>query len=144
MLNAMSQGTDGSMGTLHASSSAGAFAKLATYAVQAPERLPVEATTLLVANAVHLVVFVAHDRASGRRVVASVREVTGADGPLVVSNEVFRPGPGRRAVAAAPLRAETLDQLEAVGFDPGLLDRPQDWWPPPAAGGRADPEGRGW
>jgi pilus assembly protein CpaF len=144
MLNAMSQGTDGSMGTLHASSSVGAFAKLATYAVQAPERLPVEATTLLVANAVHLVVFVAHDRASGRRVVASVREVAGADGPLVVSNEVFRPGPGRRAVPAAPLRAETLGDLEAVGFDPGLLDRPEDWWPLPPAGGRADPEGRGW
>jgi pilus assembly protein CpaF len=38
LLNAMSQGTDGSMATLHSSSSKGAFTKLATYAVQAPER----------------------------------------------------------------------------------------------------------
>jgi len=126
LLNAMSQGTDGSMATLHASSSRGAFSKLATYAVQAPERLPLEATNLLVANAVHLVVHIAQDR--GRRYVSSVREVLDAEGPMVVSNEIFRPGPDGRAVPGVPIRADTLDQLEAVGFDPALLDRPQGWW----------------
>jgi pilus assembly protein CpaF len=126
LLNAMSQGTDGSMATLHASSSKGAFSKLATYAVQAPERLPLEATNLLVANAVHFVVYLAQD--GERRFVSSVREVVDAEGPMVVSNEVFRPGPDRRAVPGAPLRSDTLDQLAAVGFDPGLLDRPQGWW----------------
>jgi Flp pilus assembly CpaF family ATPase len=126
LLNAMSQGTDGSMATLHASSSRGAFSKLATYAVQAPERLPLEATNLLVANAVHFVVHLAQD--GDRRFVSSVREVVGAEGPVVVSNEVFRPGPGGRAVPGAPLRDETLDQLVAVGFDPALLDRPGGWW----------------
>ena len=126
LLNAMSQGTDGSMATLHASSSRGAFSKLATYAVQAPERLPLEATNLLVANAVHFVVHLAQD--GDRRYVASVREVVDAEGPMVVSNEVFRPGPDGRAVPGAPMRNDTLDQLAAVGFDPGLLERPQGWW----------------
>lgn len=126
LLNAMSQGTDGSMATLHASSSRGAFSKLATYAVQAPERLPLEATNLLVANAVHFVIFIAQD--GDRRYVASVREVVDAEGPMVTSNEVFRPGPDGRAVPGVPLRNETLDQLVAAGFDPGLLDRPQGWW----------------
>jgi Flp pilus assembly CpaF family ATPase len=126
LLNAMSQGTDGSMATLHASSSKGAFSKLATYAVQAPERLPLEATNLLVANAVHFVIHLAQD--GERRFVSSVREVVDAEGPMVVSNEVFRPGPDGRAVPGAPLRNDTLDQLCAVGFDPGLLDRPQGWW----------------
>ncbi|MGH8995122.1 MAG: CpaF family protein, partial [Acidimicrobiales bacterium] len=78
LLNAMSQGTDGSMATLHASSSRGAFSKLATYAVQAPERLPLEATNLLVANAVHFVIYLAQD--GDRRYVASVREVVDAEG----------------------------------------------------------------
>ena len=50
MCNAMTQGNDGSMATLHASSSKGAFSRLATYAVQAPERLPLEATNLMVAE----------------------------------------------------------------------------------------------
>ena len=126
LLNAMSQGTDGSMATLHASSSRGAFSKLATYAVQAPERLPLEATNLLVANAVHFVIYLAQD--GERRFVSSIREVVDAEGPMVVSNEIFRPGPGGRAVPGVPLRDETLDQLIAVDFDPGLLDRPQGWW----------------
>ena len=126
LLNAMSQGTDGSMATLHASSSRGAFSKLATYAVQAPERLPLEATNLLVANAVHFVVHLAQDGES--RHVASVREVVDAEGPMVVSNEIFRPGPDGRAVPGAPMRNDTLDQLVAVGFDPGLLERPEGWW----------------
>jgi Flp pilus assembly CpaF family ATPase len=126
LLNAMSQGTDGSMATLHASSSKGAFSKLATYAVQAPERLPLEATNLLVANAVHFVIHLAQD--GERRFVSSIREVVDAEGPMVVSNEVFRPGPDGRAVPGAPLRTDTLDQLCAVGFDPGLLERPQGWW----------------
>jgi Flp pilus assembly CpaF family ATPase len=126
LLNAMSQGTDGSMATLHASSSRGAFSKLATYAIQAPERLPLEATNLLVANAVHFVVFIAQD--GDRRYVASVREVIDAEGPMITSNEIFRPGPAGRAVPGAPIRNDTLDQLVAAGFDPGLLDRPQGWW----------------
>lgn len=127
LLNAMSQGTDGSMATLHASSSKGAFSKLATYAIQAPERLPLEATNLLVANAVHFVIFIAQDP-TGRRFVSSVREVVDADGAMVVSNEVFRPGPDSRGVPGVPLRAETLDELVEVGFDPELLGRPGGWW----------------
>lgn len=126
LLNAMSQGTDGSMATLHASSSRGAFSKLATYAVQAPERLPLEATNLLVANAVHFVIHLLQD--GQRRFVSSVREVVDAEGPMVVSNEVFRPGPDGRAVPGVPPRSETLDQLAAVGFEAGFLDRPQGWW----------------
>ena len=56
MLNAMSQGRSGSMCTIHADSSAGVFRRIASYAVQAPERLPLEATNLLIAGAIHFVV----------------------------------------------------------------------------------------
>lgn len=128
MLLAMTMGTDGSMCTVHASSSRGAFSKLATYAAMAPERLGLEATNLLMAGAVHFVVHVAHRVTPGektRRFVSSVREVTGADGPLVVSNEVWRPCPDGRAVPGAALQPETLDELVAVGFDPSLLDSPR-------------------
>jgi pilus assembly protein CpaF len=58
MLNAMSQGRSGSMCTIHADSSAGVFRRLASYAIQAPERLPLEATNMLIAGSVHFVVFV--------------------------------------------------------------------------------------
>ena len=130
MLNAMSQGNDGSMCTIHANSSAGAFGKLAMYAVQAPERLPLEATNLILANALDFVVYLGrdtHERQFGRY-VSSVREVVGAEGSMVISNEVFEPGPDRRAVPATPLRSRTQADLEEAGFDASVLTRPQGWW----------------
>jgi pilus assembly protein CpaF len=148
MLNAMSQGRSGSMCTLHAESSAGVFRRIASYAVQAPERLPLEATNLLIAGALHFVVQLdteMHDdagtdlpngtghiaspfdppestdsfpaRRARARFVSSVREVIDAEGAQVISNEVYRPGPDRRAVPASPLRAETAEELRRFGFE---------------------------
>ncbi|WP_442785227.1 CpaF family protein [Amycolatopsis sp. H20-H5] len=130
MCNAMSQGNDGSMATLHASSSRIAFTRLASYAAQGVERLPLDATNLLVASAVHFVVHLARGTDRKARVVSSIREVVGADGPQVVSNEVYRPGADRRArPVAGSMRTDTLDDLVDVGFDPGLLEEPEGWWP---------------
>lgn len=131
MCNAMSQGNDGSMATLHASSSRIAFTRLASYAAQGPERLALEATNLLVASAVHFVVHLARGVDRATRVVSSIREVVGADGPTVVSNEVYRPGPDRRAQrVAGALRTDTLDDLLEVGFNPAVWERPEGWWSP--------------
>ncbi|MFE5159060.1 CpaF family protein [Streptomyces sp. NPDC056697] len=116
MCNAMSQGNDGSLSTIHASTSRGVFTKLAAYAAQAPERLSLEATNLLVASAVHFVVHLGWDT-TGKRVIDSVREVVDADGAQLVSNEIYRPGPDGRAVPATPLRAETLQDLIDAGLD---------------------------
>jgi pilus assembly protein CpaF len=117
MLNAMSQGNDGSMTTLHASSSRGAFMKLAAYAAQTSEHLSLEDTNLLIAGAVHFVIQLAWDTA-GRRCVSSIREVVDADGRQVISNEVYAPGPGRRAVPSVPVRAATLEELALAGYQP--------------------------
>ena len=162
MLNAMSQGRSGSMCTIHADSSAGVFRRIASYAVQAPERLPLEATNLLVAGAIHFVVFLDFDLgaedqsicwtddqtldrgslgdhwdridaetivrrvdaadyssfpsiARRHRFVSSVREVVDAEGPHVISNEIYAPGPNRPAVLASPLRSNTAEELARVG-----------------------------
>jgi pilus assembly protein CpaF len=119
MCNAMSQGNDGSMATLHASSSRIAFTRLAAYAAQGPERLPLEATNLLIASAVHFVIHLAHTP-DGTRVVSSIREVIDADDRQIVSNEVYQPGPDRRATPAAPLRTETAEELIATGLNPDI------------------------
>lgn len=115
MLNAMSQGNEGSMCTLHADSSANAFTKLALYAMQAPERLPLDATALLAASAIDLVVFIT--RRGNDRFVASIRQVVGSDGPRVVTNELFAPGPDGRAVQSMPIPASLLDDVAAHGYD---------------------------
>jgi hypothetical protein len=55
-------------------------------------------------------------------VVSSVREVIDTDGDQIVSNEIYAPGPDRRAVPATALRSSTLERLVAVGLDPARLD----------------------
>lgn len=114
MLNAMSQGNEGSMCTLHSDSSGSAFNKLGLYAMQAPERLPLDATALLAAAAIDLVVFIG--RKDRRRFVASVRQVVGAEGPRVVTNELFAPGPDGMGVQAMAVPSALADELVAHGY----------------------------
>lgn len=121
MLNAMTQGNDGSLSTIHANSSLEVFNRISTYAIQAQERLPVEATHMLIAGAIDFVVFQEkrNEYAQGgrlRRFVSSIREVTGVDG-RVMSSEVFAAGPDGRAVPHAPVSC--LDELLPHGYDPG-------------------------
>jgi hypothetical protein len=73
MLNAMSQGNDGSMTTIHASSSRGAFLRLAAYAAQSAERLGLEATSLLAAGAVHFVIQLVKAPGGPQRMISSIR-----------------------------------------------------------------------
>jgi pilus assembly protein CpaF len=120
MLNAMTQGNDGSLSTIHANSSLEVFNRVATYAIQAQERLPIEATHMLIAGAIDFVVFQdkRNEYARGgrlRRFVSSVREVTGVDG-RVLSSEVFTAGPDGRAVPHAPISC--VDELVQHGYDP--------------------------
>ncbi|HEX8135128.1 MAG TPA: ATPase, T2SS/T4P/T4SS family [Actinomycetes bacterium] len=120
MLNAMTQGNDGSLSTIHANSAQEVFNRIATYALQAQERLPVEATHMLIAGAIDFVIFIEkrNDYARGgslRRFVSSVREVTGVDG-RVLSSEVFAPGPDGRAMPRAAIAC--LPELLAAGYEP--------------------------
>lgn len=126
MLNAMSQGNDGSMTTVHADSTAGVFQRFQSYAAQAPEKLTLEATNLLVAGAVDVIVHVAKDK-SGTRFVTGVREVVGADGAQVTSNEVYRPSRDGRAAFAYGWRTETVDRLIDAGANPVSFER--EWAP---------------
>ena len=112
---------DGSLSTIHSNSSLEVFNRIATYAIQAAERLPVDATHMLISGAIDFVVFQEKKNeylrgGSLRRFVSSVREVTGVDG-RVLSSEVFAPGRDGRAVAHAPISCGA--ELAAYGYDPG-------------------------
>src|SRR5690606_3140544 len=121
ILKALTQGNAGSLSTIHANSSMEVFNPIATYALQAAERLPIEATHMLIAGAIDFVVFIEkrNDYARGgtlRRFVSSVREVTGCDG-RVLSSEVFRLSPAGVAVQHAP--TSCLAELTSHGYVPG-------------------------
>ncbi len=121
MLNAMSQGNDGSLSTIHANSSMEVFNRISTYAIQSQERLPIEATQMLIAGALDFVVFLrkTNDYSEGgtlKRVVESVREIVGHD-ERVLSSEVFAPDPTTGdAVAHAPIQC--AQELEKFGYAP--------------------------
>jgi pilus assembly protein CpaF len=127
MFQAMSQGNDGSMGTLHARSSADAFVQITRYALKAPEHLTPEAVAVDIAASLDWVLHV-HKLRDGRRVVSSVREITGHDGTQVMSNEVFAPDELGRAAFRTPLQDRSLDRLADAGFDPSLLELPGGGW----------------
>lgn len=123
MLNAMSQGNDGSLSTIHANSSMEVFNRIGTYAIQSREHLPLEATNMLVAGALDFVVFVRkhNERAKNGeesnqyRVVESIREVVGHD-EQVLSSEVFAPDADGQAAAHAPISC--VEELEDYGYRP--------------------------
>ena len=118
MLNAMSQGNDGSLSTIHANSSIEVFNRISTYAIQSVERLPVEATMMLIAGAIDFVVFVQkhNDYHAGRPAAALRREHPRGQrrrrpGAL---ERGLRAGADGVAVAAAPISC--LDELVAAGY----------------------------
>ena len=115
MLQAMSQGNDGSLSTIHASGSGAALLRLATYLLRA-EHLSLAAANLMIAGAVHLVVHL-DARPDGHRAITSVREVVGAHGDQVISNEIIQPGSDGRGVPGAPPRTDTAMKLVAAGLN---------------------------
>ena len=125
MLNAMSQGNDGSLSTIHANCSLEVFNRICTYALQAAERLPIEAT-----HDAHR----RRDQLRGLRRAAQrlrrpaaacagsstcVREVNGVDG-RVLSSEIFARGAGRRG-RARTRRSSASTTLARPATSPGRL-----------------------
>ena len=121
MLNAMMQGNDGSLSTIHANSSEGILENICSYAVQAPERLPRAAAVTMVANGLDFLVFLRRFRGEGRqrRVVHSVREIVGYDEYGLKTNEIFKPGPEGMAVRDDPVAINCVEALREVGYRDG-------------------------
>jgi pilus assembly protein CpaF len=124
MLNAMSQGNDGSLCTIHANSSSSVFERMCSYAVQSEAHLPRDATMQLISGAVSFAVFVGQsyrtDEFGNRRLdryVSSIREVIGIRDGELETVEIFGPrdGDGRAIpyndiACAAELQREGYDQ----------------------------------
>jgi len=114
MLMAMSQGNNGSMCTMHADSTRSVFPKLAAYVSMASTGLPVDTVNLLIASAVHFVVYVSNE--DGSRRIRSIREIVDSDGAQIVSNEIFCPSEAGGCRSAYPMREQTRRLLESHGY----------------------------
>ncbi|MFM8948704.1 MAG: CpaF family protein [Acidimicrobiaceae bacterium] len=115
MLLAMSQGNNGSMCTMHADSTRSVFPKLAAYVSMASTGLPIETVNLLLASALHFVIYI--DNSSDWRQVTSVREIVDSDGSNIISNEIFATGNNGELIKAFPLRETTRELLLKFGYE---------------------------
>ena len=120
MLSAMTQGNDGSMCTIHAESAEGALRRLRMY-LGFSHHTPGDIAADMIGQAVDFVFHLTRRRADGSRIVTSIREVTGSEGNVVSSNEVFgldAMGVLRPTGVISDRRREILAD---VGYDTRLL-----------------------
>ena len=115
MLMAMSQGNNGSMCTMHADSTRSVFPKLAAYVSMASTGLPIDTVNLLLASALHFVIYISSSGSERR--VASVREVVDSEGANIISNEIFTSNSRGELVQAFPLRESTRELLSSFNYD---------------------------
>jgi len=126
LLLACTQGNDGAMCTVHADSSEGVFGRLQMYLAMTRERFEPRAANLLVSQGIDAIVHIAQ-LDNNTRVVTSIREVTGADADLVVSNEIYGPDETGRAESRFGFSVGRLERLERAGFDRRSLAQPGGW-----------------
>ncbi len=119
MLEAMNSGHEGSLTTIHSDSSLSALTKMQTYALTGDDALSIEASANLIGLVLHIVVHLSK-LADGTRAVTSVREIIGADGGQIVSNELFAAGPdGVARPTHTALSPRLAERLRASGYDHG-------------------------
>lgn len=116
MLNAMGQGNDGSMSTIHARTARDVFARVATYAIQSAEQLPHAASYQLIAGGLDYVVFISRHPQTGKRRLESILEVNGYD-ETVQASEIFTASSVGSATWTGTMPAH-VEQLVAAGWQP--------------------------
>jgi pilus assembly protein CpaF len=119
MLNAMAQGNDGSLSTIHCRSARDAFNRIATYAIQAEQRLPHEATYRMIAGGLDYIVYISRHPSTGRRRLETILEINGIDDGIVQASDIFKATRDAPAVYTGN-RPARLEQLLAAGWvEPG-------------------------
>jgi pilus assembly protein CpaF len=94
MLQAMNTGHDGSLTTIHANSPRDALGRLETLVLMAGMDLPVRVIREQIRSAVHVVVQQAR-LADGSRRITSITELTGMEGDVLTTQELYRFRNGR-------------------------------------------------
>ncbi|MBA3896340.1 MAG: CpaF family protein [Sphingomonadaceae bacterium] len=129
MLSAMNTGHDGSMCTLHSNSPREALARMENMVMMSDIKVPKEAISRQIADSVDLIIQVKRLRDGSRR-VTNVTEVIGMEGPVIVTQELFKfeyldegaDGMILGEYRGMGLRPYTLDKAKQFGFDQAYLE----------------------
>jgi pilus assembly protein CpaF len=117
MLQAMNTGHEGSISTIHSNSARDALARLETMVMMSGMDLPSRAIREQVAAAIHMIVQITR-LSDGSRKVASVSEIQGMEGNVIVLQDLFsfqQKGVGEGG--------KVLGTMQATGMVPKFIDR---------------------
>jgi pilus assembly protein CpaF len=117
MLQAMNTGHEGSISTIHSNTPRDALARLETMVMMSGMDLPSRAIREQVAAAIHLIVQISR-LSDGSRKVASVCEVQGMEGNVIVLQDLFtfqQKGVGEGG--------KVLGTMQATGMVPKFIDK---------------------
>ncbi len=117
MLQAMNTGHEGSLSTVHANTPRDALSRLETMILMAGTNLPNRAMREQIASALDVVIQVQR-MSDGTRRVTSVVEVTGMEGEVVTTQEIFR----YRRKGTTP-EGKIIGQFEATGVRPLFAEK---------------------
>ncbi|HEX2721511.1 MAG TPA: CpaF family protein, partial [Gemmatimonadaceae bacterium] len=117
MLQAMNTGHEGSMTTIHANSPRDALARLETMILMAGANLPDRAMREQISSALNLIIQITR-LADGTRRITSVVEITGMEGPVTATQEIFRFQ--RKGIASD---GQVIGSFEATGVRPAFMER---------------------
>jgi pilus assembly protein CpaF len=129
LLAAMNTGHDGSMCTLHANSPREALGRMENMVMMGDIKMPKEAISRQIADSVDMIVQVKRLRDGSRR-VTNITEVIGMEGPVIVTQELFKyeylsedaDGKIIGEYRAMGLRPYTVDKARQFGFDQPYLE----------------------
>jgi pilus assembly protein CpaF len=117
MLQAMNTGHEGSLTTIHANSPRDALSRLETMILMAGSNLPDRAMREQIASALNLVLQVSR-LADGTRRITSIVEITGMEGQVTATQEIFR---FRRKGIAND--GKVIGDFETTGVRPMFMER---------------------
>ncbi|WNO53358.1 CpaF family protein [Stakelama saccharophila] len=129
LLAAMNTGHDGSMATLHSNSPRECLARMENMVMMSDIKVPKEAISRQIADSLDLIIQVKRLRDGSRR-ITNVTEVIGMEGPVIVTQELFKfeyleesaDGKIMGEYRSMGLRPYTLEKAKQFGFDQALLE----------------------
>lgn len=129
LLAAMNTGHDGSMCTLHSNSPRECLGRMENMVMMGDIKIPKEAISRQIADSVDMIVQVKRLRDGSRR-VTNITEVIGMEGPVIVTQELFKfeyldesaDGKIIGEYRSMGLRPYTLDKARQFGFDQAFLE----------------------
>jgi pilus assembly protein CpaF len=116
MLQAMNTGHQGSMTTIHANSTRDALTRLETLCMMTGVEIPLPAIRKQIAQAIDVIIHVQRLR-SGPRKILSVAELTGMEGDVITTQDLFAYDVDRNAFRGTTLIPTFLDDLKDYGID---------------------------